>query len=110
MDEKEARLLMYAERTQKEIKRLENEIKVKTVRMQEAKRKLKDSRNVARTHKGMTIFGDIVNLLGFKEEEANCVTVADYEELRKKMIATVSELQKLKKDITKVPVHAPEQE
>lgn len=98
MDDKEIRATAEAEKLQKEIEKLDNDIKIKTARKQEFFQKLKAARSKARTKKGLDTFDSIVVLLGLKEAEEKCVTIADYAKLQKYIIAQVSELQEFKKN------------
>lgn len=102
MDEKEIRATAEAEKLQKEIEKLDNDIKIKTARKQEFFQKLKAARSKARTKKGLDTFDSIVVLLGLKEAEEKCVTIADYAKLQKYIIAQVSELQEFKKNYADV--------
>ena len=98
MDDKEIRATAEAEKLQKEIEKLDNDIKIKTARKQEILQKLKVARSKARTKKGLDTFDSIVAMLSLKEAEEKCVTIADYAKLQEYIIAQVSELLDSKKN------------
>ena len=98
MDDKEIRATAEAEKLQKEIEKLDNDIKIKTARKQAFFQKLKFARSKARTKKGLDTFNSIVAMLNLKEVEKKCVTIADYAKLQEYIIAQVSELQEFKKN------------
>lgn len=92
---REKKLIQEAEEAQANIIDYEKQIAVLLAQKKEAEKKLKDGRNASRTHAGMKIFGDLVNVLGFKEKEKTCYTTSDYEDLRKMMISKVKALMQL---------------
>lgn len=98
MDDKEIRATAEAEKLQKEIEKLDNDIKIKTARKQAFFQKLKAARSKARTKKGLDTFDSIVAMLSLKEAEKKCVTIADYAKLQEYIIAQVSELLDSKKN------------
>ena len=92
---REKKLMQDAEEAQADIIIYEKQIAELLSQKKEAEKKLKNGRNASRTHGGMIIFGDLVNVLGFKEKEKACYTTSDYEDLRKIMISKVKALIKL---------------
>ena len=98
MDNKEIRATAEAEKLQKEIEKLDNDINIKTARKQEILQKLKVARSKARTKKGLDTFDSIVAMLGLEETEEKCVTIADYAKLQDDIIARITELQEFTKN------------
>ncbi len=92
---REKKLMQDAEEAQANIINYEKQIAELLSQKKEAEKILKNGRNASRTHAGMKIFGDLVNVLGFKEKEKACYTTSDYEDLRKIMISKVKALMKL---------------
>lgn len=92
---REKQLIQDAEEARADIINYEKQIAALLAQKKEAEKKLKNGRNASRTHGGMIIFGDLVNVLGFKEKEKACYTTSDYEDLRKIMISKVKALMKL---------------
>ena len=92
---REKKLIQEAEEAQTHIIDYEKQIAALLEQKKEAEKILKNGRNASRTHGGMIIFGDLVNVLGFKDKEKACYTSSDYEELRKMMLSKVKALMKL---------------
>lgn len=92
---REKQLIKDAEEARANIVDYEKQIAALLEQKKEAEKILKNGRNASRTHGGMIIFGDLVNVLGFKDKEKSCYTSSDYEDLRKMMISKVKALIKL---------------
>ena len=92
---REKKLMQDAEEAQAHIVDYEKQIAALLAQKKEAEKTLKNGRNAYSTHGGMIIFGDLVNVLGFKDKEKACYTTSDYEDLRKMMISKVKALMKL---------------
>ena len=92
---REKQLIKDAEEARANIVDYEKQIAALLEQKKEAEKILKNGRNASRTHGGMIIFGDLVNVLGFKDKEKACYTSSDYEDLRKMMISKVKALMKL---------------
>ena len=74
----------------------EKEIAEAQARIAEEKKKLKSNRNAIRTHKAMKLYGDLIAILGFDEEEKACATEADFDELAESVKNKVKDLLKKK--------------
>ena len=94
---REKKLNEDAEAAKVNISTWEKEIAEAQARIAEEKKKLKSNRNAIRTHKAMKLYGDLIAILGFDEEEKACATEADFDELAESVKNKVKDLLKKKK-------------
>lgn len=93
---REKKLNEDAEAAKVNISTWEKEIAEAQARIAEEKKKLKSNRNAIRTHKAMKLYGDLIAILGFDEEEKACATEADFDELAESVKNKVKDLLKKK--------------
>ena len=85
-----------AETAKTNISDMEKQIADMQAKIAEEKKKLKSNRNAIRTHKAMKLYGDLVAMLGFDEEEKACATESDFDALSEKVKNKVKDLLKKK--------------
>ncbi len=84
------------EENKKSIEAAEKQINALKKKIAESEKSLKKHRNSIRTHHLILIAVDLIEILGFKEDENKCVSKGDFENLKNDVILKVKKLMKKK--------------